>query len=455
MSAQIAPTSPTRVIVLAAGKGTRMKSRLAKVLHPLGGRPAIEHCVDAAAAVSALPPVVVVGTDAGQVRAALGARADFAAQTEQLGTGHAVLQAELAAEDASDVIVMYGDMPLIRPESLALLAAQRQTSGAAVALATLISDNPRGFGRVARDAQGAAIAVVEEVDCTPRQLAIKELNVGLYCFDGAWLWGALKRITRNEKKGEYFLTDLVAIAIADGRAVRAQTFTEADEFIGINTRVDLADAEAALRKRINRAHMLNGVTLTDPATTYIEPGVIIGMDTVIEPNTHLKGATVIGAGCVIGPESMLVNAIIGDHSTVLKSVVLDSRIDEHVEMGPFSRLRPGCHVHAHVHIGNFAEAKNSEIGAHTHIGHFSYMGDTTCGEHVNYSAGVITCNYDGENKSRTVLGDGVFLGSDTLLIAPVTLGPGARTGAGAVVTKNLPPNTLAVGMPARVIRKLA
>ncbi len=431
-----------------------MKSQLAKVLHPVGGKPFIEHCVRIAQAVSAQKPVVVVSPDADQVRAALGDRVSFAVQAEQLGTGHAVMAAEAAVAAEGDVIVMYGDMPLILSETLTRLQENRARMGAAVVMTTLVTDNARGFGRVVRDTNGNVRAVVEEVSCTPEQLAIKEVNVGLYCFDGAWVWQALRQIQRNPQKGEFFLTDLVEIASAGNQPLSAVVCADPDEFIGINTRVDLADAEAALRKRVNRRHMLNGVTLLDPASTYIEADVEIGMDTTVLPNTHLRGATRIGQGCVIGPETTLVNAHVGNYSHIQKSVVLDSRIDDHVEMGPFSRLRPGCHIHDHVHIGNFAEAKNSEIGAHTHIGHFSYMGDTTCGEHVNYSAGVITCNYDGVVKSRTVIGDFAFIGSDTLLVAPVSMGARARTGAGAVVTKDIPADTLAFGIPARVVRKL-
>lgn len=451
-SVSTAPTS-ARVVILAAGKGTRMKSRLAKVLHPLSGRPFIDHCLSQAQRATDAPPVVVVHPDAVDVQRSLSGRCDIAFQTEQLGTGHAVRMAAAAAAGASDVIVMYGDMPLIRAETLRQMLQTRRASGAAVALATLITPNARGFGRITRDKNDAVRAIVEEVDCTPEQLAIQEVNVGLYCFDGAWLWDALARIRPNPHKHEYFLTDLAEIAISDGRSVAAVVTHDQDEFIGINTRVDLADAEAALRRRINREHMLNGVTLVDPATTYIEVGIEIGMDTTILPNTHLKGATRIGAGCVIGPDSLLQDAVIGDECHIEKSVVLESTLDAHVHMGPFSRLRPGCRVHESVHIGNFAEAKNSEIGAGTHIGHFSYMGDTDCGAGVNYGAGAITCNYDGVDKHRTRIGAGAFVGSDTLLVAPVEMGERARTGAGSVVTKNVPADALAVGLPARVIRR--
>jgi bifunctional UDP-N-acetylglucosamine pyrophosphorylase/glucosamine-1-phosphate N-acetyltransferase len=446
-------TLAARVVVLAAGRGTRMKSRTAKVLHPLGGRPFIEHCLQQAQQASAAPPIVVVHPDAADVQEALDGQCDVAFQAEQLGTGHAVRMAELTAADATDVIVMYADMPLIRAETMQQMLRARRETGAAVAMTTLVTPNARGFGRIARDSHGAVQAIVEEVDCSPEQLAIQEVNVGLYCFDGAWMWDALRRVRANPRKGEYFLTDLAEIAIADGRRVTAVISGDADEFIGINTRVDLADAELALRRRVNRAHMLNGVTITDPATTYIEPGVEIGMDTTILPNTHLLGGTRIGENCVIGPDSLLRDAVVGDDCHIEKSVVLESTLAAHVHMGPFSRLRPGCTVHENVHIGNFAEAKNSSIGAGTHIGHFSYMGDTECGPDVNYGAGAITCNYDGKNKNRTRIGAGAFVGSDTLLIAPVEMGERARTGAGSVVTKNVPDDSLAVGAPARVIRR--
>lgn len=430
-----------------------MKSRTPKVLHPIGGRPFIEHCLRHAQQATDAAPIVVVHPEAIDLHKMLDGRCDLAFQAEQLGTGHAVRMAEQAAAGAGDVIVMYADMPLIRAETMLQMLRTRRESGAAVALTTLVTPNARGFGRIVRDEVGAVQAIVEEVDCTPDQLAIREVNVGLYCFDGAWLWNALRRVQSNPRKGEYFLTDLAAIALADGRTVSAVVSEDADEFIGINTRVDLADAEAALRRRVNRAHMLNGVTILDPVTTYIEPGVEIGMDTTILPNTHLTGATRIGENCVIGPDSLLRDAVVGDDCHIEKSVVLESTLDAHVHMGPYSRLRPGCHVHEGVHIGNFAEAKNSTIGAGTHIGHFSYMGDTECGPNVNYGAGAITCNYDGVRKNRTRIGADAFVGSDTLLIAPVEMGAGARTGAGSVVTKNVPDHALAVGIPARVIRR--
>lgn len=435
--------------------GTRMKSKLPKMLHRLVGHPLIEHCVATGIQVTGGPPVVVVGHGADAVQAAVGTRASFVQQAEQLGTAHAVKQAEPLAKGAPHVLVTYGDMPLLTPTTLRRLVELRRDSGAAIAMLTLISDHPRGFGRVVRDPGGEKVlAVVEEVACTPEQLAIRELNVGAYCFDGEWIWSALTRVQPNPHKGEYFLTDLVALAVADGRDVRAVVAADHDECIGINTRADLADAEAAMRRRINHRHMLNGVTLIDPATTYIEPGVEIGADTVVWPNTYLSGHTRVGDECQIGPNTVIVASVIGRRCQIVQSVIEHAHVDDEVHVGPFSHLRPGARVGTGAHIGNFAEIKNSSLGPGSHMGHFSYLGDATVGAAVNIGAGTITCNFDGKQKNRTTIGDRAFIGSDTLLVAPVTVGEDARTGAGAVVTRDVPERTLAVGVPARVIRTL-
>jgi bifunctional UDP-N-acetylglucosamine pyrophosphorylase/glucosamine-1-phosphate N-acetyltransferase len=444
-----------RAVILAAGMGTRMKSQLPKVLHPIGGKPLIQHCISTAVAASGQAPVLVVGHAAEAVRAAVGDVARYAEQHEQLGTGHAVLQAEKAAAGAPVILVTYGDMPLLKPETLQALMQLRAQNGAAVAMLTLITDNARGFGRIIRDAGGErALGIVEEVSCTAEQLAIKEVNVGVYALDGAWVWNALRRIQPNPRKGEYFLTDLVEIAVADGREVRAMVTHDEGECIGINTRVDLADAETMLRQRINRRHMLNGVTLVDPASTHISDEAQIGQDTLILPNTHIQGNTRIGSRCRIGPNTILVDTVVGSDVEIVQSFIEQSRIDDRVHVGPFAHFRPGAHVCEGAHVGNYAEIKNSTLGAGSHMGHFSYLGDATVGAHVNIGAGTITCNYDGKKKSHTVIGDGAFVGSDTLLVAPVTVGEGAHTGAGAVVTKDVPDHTLVVGVPARPIRKV-
>jgi bifunctional UDP-N-acetylglucosamine pyrophosphorylase / glucosamine-1-phosphate N-acetyltransferase len=318
----------------------------------------------------------------------------------------------------------------------------------------LISDNPRGFGRIVRDADGSVRAIVEEAQATPEQLALRELNVGVYCFKASWLWDALHRI-QISPKGEYYLTDLVGIAVSAGLTVQAIPATDPTEMIGINTRVHLAEAALALQRRINQNWMLAGVTLVDSATTYIEPGVTIGRDTVIWPNTHLQGQTVVGEECVLGPNSILRDTQVGHRCEVFASVLEQAVLEDDVNLGPFVHLRKGAHLAQGVHMGNFGEVKNSYLGPGTKMGHFSYIGDAQIGEGVNIGAGTITCNFTMEGKkNRTEIGARAFIGSDTMLVAPVKVGEGAATGSGAVVTKDVPPHTLVVGVPARAIRKL-
>lgn len=451
--AQMSPATATQHIeslILAAGQGTRMKSRLAKVLHPVGGKPMIVRAVETAWALSGRAPIVVVGHDADAVKGVLGDRARYVTQQALLGTGHAVLQAaDLLRGQDGLVVVSYGDMPLLRAETLGRLIETQQASAAAFSMLTMISPNPRGFGRVVRE-HGQIRAIVEEAAATEEQKRITELNVGVYAFRAGWLWANLGRIQPNPKKGEYFLTDLVEIAIAQGETVEGVIVEDLDEVIGVNTRVDLADAEAALRRRTCRAWMLAGVTIRDPATTYIEDTVQIGMDTILEPNTQLLGNTVIGADCVIGPNSVVVDTRVGDRCRVNASVLESSVLEEDVRIGPFGHLRPGAYLCAGVHMGNFGEVKNSRLGPGTRMGHFSYVGDATVGEDVNIGAGVITANFDGRNKHRTTIGDHAFIGSDTMLRAPVTIGANSKTGAGSVVTHDVPPDHLAVGVPARI-----
>ena len=440
-------------IILAAGFGTRMKSELPKVMHPLLGRPMIEWSVRAASLVGERRPVIVVGHGRELVQDHLGVRVEYAVQDDLLGTGHAVRQAEsLVRGHADAVIVMYADMPLLRGATLKELAelfhqAHSNDARVAMAMLTVLRDDPQGFGRVVRDASGAIQAIVEEVDCTPEQKQIRELNPGIYCFDAEWLWENLA-IVPLSAKGEYYLTDLVGIAVEQGRRIVTRS-APVDEVDGINTRVHLAQAMDVLRQRILERHMLGGVTIVDPNNTYIEDTVEIGQDTTIWPGCLLQGTTTIGTHTSIGPHSQVRDSQIGNGCRVVYSMLEEAKMDDDAEIGPFGHLRRGAHLAEGVHMGNFGEVKNSYLGPGVKMGHFSYIGDAQIESNVNIGAGTITCNFDGERKHKTQIGKDAFIGSDTLLVAPVKLGARARTGAGAVVTRDVPDDTLVYGVPAR------
>jgi bifunctional UDP-N-acetylglucosamine pyrophosphorylase/glucosamine-1-phosphate N-acetyltransferase len=432
-----------------------MKSSLPKVLHPLCGKPMLWHVMGALKETTTEKPVVVVGHGAEEVTNYLGDSAQTVLQEPQLGTGHAAMQAESLLKGKADyVIVTYADMPLLRGETFKRLVETQRLNTGPFSLLTVIADDPRGFGRIVRKADGTVSAIVEEYVATPEQQQIKELNVGAYCFQADWLWDALHRIERNPKKGEYYLTDIVEIAVRDNLPVQAVVHDDFIETIGINTRIHLSEAEAALRVRINRQHMLNGVSMVDPSSTYVEAGVKIGKDTVIMPNTYLHGETGIGEENVIGPNTIIRDSKIGNRNKILASVIEGAVIEDDVDMGPFARLRKGAHLKSHVHMGNFGEVKDSTLHEGVKMGHFSYIGNATIGARTNIGAVTITANYDGEKKHNTDIGEDVFIGSDTMLVAPITVGDGARTGAGSVVTKNVPEDTLVVGLPARAVRKL-
>ena len=442
-------------VLLAAGQGTRMKSDLPKVLHPLCGKPMLWHVLEALKPATTETPVVIVGHGAEAVKSYVGDRAECILQEPQLGTAHAAMQAEPSLRGKSDLlIVTYADMPLLRGETFQRLVETQRRNPGPFSLLTVIADDPRGFGRIVRKVDGTVEAIVEEYVATPEQRAINELNVGAYCFNADWLWDALHRIEKNPKKGEYYLTDIVELAVKEDLPVQAVVHDDFIETIGINTRVHLSEAEAALRARINREHMLNGVSMMDPGSTYIEADVKIGKDTTILPNTYLHGSTEIGEENVIGPNTIIRNSRIGNRCKVLASVLEGAVLEDDVDTGPFARLRKGAHLKSRVHMGNFGEVKDSVLHEGVKMGHFSYIGNANIGANTNIGAGTITCNYDGVGKHPTEIGEDAFIGSDTMLVAPLKLGNGARTGAGAVVTKNVPDDTLVVGMPARAIRKM-
>jgi bifunctional UDP-N-acetylglucosamine pyrophosphorylase / glucosamine-1-phosphate N-acetyltransferase len=443
-----------RVIILAAGLGTRMKSSRPKMLHPLCGRPMILWALETARAVGEGKPVLVVGHGAEDVRALVGDQAEFVEQPKLMGTADAVRRAEgLLRGKADRVLVFYGDMPLWKPETLRTLAAAGERGAGTLAFLTGICGDARNFGRVVRDGAGNVLEIVEEAHATAEQKKICEVNLGAYCFHGEWLWGALAQVAPSPK-GEYYLTDLVGMAARECGALGIPAADE-EEWIGINTRAHLAEAEAALRRRINRRWMEAGVGMQDPATTYISFEAAIGEGTVLLPNTHLEGKTAIGRECILGPNTIVRRSAIGDRCKVEASVVEDATLEADVSVGPFAHLRSGAYLERGAHMGNFGEMKNSRLGAGAKMGHFSYLGDAAVGADTNIGAGTITCNFDGKNKNRTEIGEGAFIGSDTMLVAPVKIGKRARTGAGSVVTHDVADGETVAGVPARPFAKPA
>ena len=441
----------TAAIVLAAGQGTRMRSRVPKVLHPIAGRPLIEHVLATLGAAGIEHRVVVIGHGADQVEAALGGRVPTVRQEPQLGTADAV-RCGLARIPGSvrHVLVTMGDAPLLPAELMQQLLREQAEGEAAIALLAARPTDPTGYGRVLRGADGSAERIVEEADADDAALATDEVNVGTYCFDAAWLRANIGSVPASGS-GEYYLTDMVGLAVSAGRRVAVVSAPRAELAMGINDRVALAAAERLARAEIIERHQRNGVTVVDPDTTWIDAGVEIGQDARIEPWTTLRGQTIVAQDAVIGPRTELRDARIGPRTRVWASVIEESGVAEDVEIGPFSHLRPGCQIGPRCRIGNFAELKRTRMGAGTQQHHFSYLGDAEIGENVNIGAGAVTANFDGTEKHRTVIGDGAFIGVDTMLRAPITIGPGARTGAGAVVTRDVAPGKTVVGMPARAI----
>ncbi len=440
-------------VILAAGLGKRMRSNLPKTLHPLLGKPIVFHALDAVLPYVDLAPVLVTGFGGEQVREELarayGSAVTFALQAEQLGTGHAVRSAEDQLRGKADMLlVTFGDMPMLRPETIERLIQIHRETGSTLTMTSVIGDLPRGFGRVVRSSDGSVQAIVEEAVATPEQLKIREYNISAYCFDAEWMWQNLEKL-KPSPKGEFYITDLVAEAKAQACRVEAVVLEDLAEGLGINNRVDLADCERALRKRINQQWMLAGVSFLDPDTTTVEMDVTIGQDTVLYPNTHLRGRTSIGENCVIGPDTTLLHTSVGDNSVIQYSTAEKATVGSHVTMGPFCHLRSGAVLIDNVHLGNFGEVKDSTLGEHTKMGHFSYIGNALIGKDVNIGAGTITCNFDGKAKHLTEIGDETFIGSDTMLVAPLKIGKRAKTAAGAVVTHDVPDETLVVGVPAR------
>ena len=427
-------------------------SGLSKVLHKVCGKELVRHVLDTATAAGYERLVVIVSpANHDPVHDLLGDIVEYAVQPDTLGTGHAVLQAKELLRDIKTVAVLNGDVPLIRPESLRSLLERHEAQDARATLITAHCDIP-GLARVVRDSTGAIAEIVEEMDADERTKAITEVNVGSYCFNGPWLWDALENVPMSDG-GEYYLPAVIAMAVRQGSPPESIEVSDPAEALGINDRIQLSEAETILQERIRLHWMKSGVTMPDPSSVYIDADVSLGQDTTVLPNTHIIGASKVADRCVLGPNSIIDNARIGSECRVWSSVVEGSELAERVNVGPFTHIRPGSRIAEGVVLGNFAEVNRSVIGRSSKSAHFSYLGDAQVGEDVNIGAGTVTVNYDGESKLPTRIGDGAFIGCDTMLVAPVEIGAGAQTGAGAVVTKDVPPDTLAVGVPARVISK--
>ena len=436
-------------VVMAAGLGTRMRSRLPKVLHLVCGRPMLGYVLDVASAVTAARPIVVVSPATDAIREVIGEAAVYALQGVPRGTADAVRAAlAVVPADATEVVVLNGDVPLMGEAVVSALVTARREHGAAVALVTVDVPVPGGLGRVVRDAAGAVTRVVEAKEATPEERAITEINAGLYAFDAAWLRRRLPAIEASPLTGEFYLPLLVELAAADGAGVVAHRVPDDGTLMGVNDRVQLAAAESEVHDRLVRAHQRAGVTITDPASTWLDASVELAEDVLLEPNVVLRGRTRVGRDTVIRTGSQLFDSQVGDRCVVWASVLESSSVGDDVRIGPFSHLRPGARIGAGAELGNFAEVKGSSIGAGSKQHHFSYIGDATVGEGVNIGAGTITANYDGKRKHHTTIGDHAFIGSDTILRAPITVGEGGVTGAGSVVTHDVAPGQTVIGVPA-------
>ena len=438
-------------IILAAGQGTRMKSKLYKVLHPVCGKPMVQHVIDQVNQLQIEDIVTVIGHGAEKVQEQLGDSCKYALQEQQLGTAHAVMQAEsVLSAKSGTTLVICGDTPLIKAETMKELIALHEQSQAKATILTAYADNPAGYGRVLRGEGGLVEKIVEHKDASEEERYVKEINTGTYCFDNQALFSALKKVSNENVQGEYYLPDVIEILKEEGEVVTAFQSSDFEETLGVNDRVALSQAEQILRKRINETHMRNGVTIIDPVTTFIEADVQIGQDTVINPGSFIKGKSIIGQDCLIGPNTEISNCEIGDGTEVLQSVVHESSIGSFVKIGPFAHVRPQSDIKDSVKIGNFVEIKKTVFGKGSKASHLSYIGDAEVGENVNIGCGSITVNYDGKNKYLTKIEDNVFIGCNSNLVAPVTVGEGAYVAAGSTITQDVPQQALSVARARQV-----
>lgn len=437
--------SQVSAVILAAGKGTRMKSERPKVLHQVCGLAMVEWVIQACEEIGVNRPVLIVGHGAEQVREQVADRVFYAEQKEQLGTGHAVLQSrDLLRDFIGDVLVLCGDTPLISAETLKSLLENHLHNNSVATVLTAEVPDPTGYGRILRDELGQVKAIVEQKDATPDQLSINEVNTGIYCFNNQRLFSALEQIRPNNAQGEYYLTDVLEILRAEGEKISGLVMADHVEMLGVNDRIQLAEAQAIMQQRICRKLMVEGVSLIDPKATYVGAQVKIGPDTVIYPNVHIEGQTTIGSNCILGANCRIIDSTIGNQVEIQQSVLIEAEVGEECSIGPYAYLRPGTKLLGMNKIGDFVEIKKSVIGKGSKVPHLSYVGDSILGVDVNIGAGTITCNYDGKNKWTTIIGDRAFIGSNSNLVAPVEIGAGALIGAGSTITKDVPEKALGI-----------
>ncbi len=438
-------------IILAAGQGTRMKSKLYKVLHPVCGKPMVQHVVDQVKSLHINEIVTIVGHGAEQVKTQLGDSSQYALQDQQLGTAHAVQQASghLGGKEGVTIVVC-GDTPLVTSETMEALFRHHEETGAKATVLTARADNPAGYGRIVRNEAGLVEKIVEHKDASEEERRINEINTGTYCFDNQSLFAALENVSNDNVQGEYYLPDVVEILKGQGEVVSAYVTESFEETMGVNDRVALSEAERIMRKRINEKHMRNGVSIIDPSSTYVDSEVEIGQDTVLHPGTYLKGRTVIGSDCQIGPHTEISNCEIGNQTVIRQSAAFDSRIGQGVNIGPFAHIRPQSEIHDEVKVGNFVEIKKAVFGRGSKASHLSYIGDAEVGSDVNIGCGSITVNYDGSKKYLTKIEDGAFIGCNSNLVAPVTVGKGAYVAAGSTITQDVPGEGLGIARARQV-----
>lgn len=440
-----------KVIILAAGQGTRMKSKVPKVLHKVLDKMMIEYVIDASKEADASDICVIVGHQSAMVKAMLEGKAEkFAVQKEQLGTGHAVMQAIDFISNDDNILVLCGDTPLITAKTLNNLKLLHEKENNGVTMISAISENPNGYGRIVRDENNNFDKIVEHKDCNENELKINEVNTGVYIFKGFELIEALKKLKNENSQGEYYLTDTLELIKNNNGKVGVMVALDENEFLGINSKLQLAEASKVMKKRINEFHMINGVTIEDPDNTYIGPDVEIEKDTVILPGTVIEGKTKIGTDCIIGPNSRITNSIIKDGVIIQQSTLLSAEVDNYTTIGPFAYLRPNSKIGEHVKIGDFVEIKNSTIDDGTKVSHLTYVGDADVGKNVNFGCGTVTVNYDGKNKFRTTIGDRAFIGCNTNLVAPVVIKEDAFTAAGSTITFDVPEGSLSIARAKQV-----